>query len=84
MSLKDYKDRESQSDNGEKGRQSMNVYWTRSFQGDLKKVLENVPEPGKVIVERISRLPILLICASFLRITTGNLSQKQCQNINQL
>jgi hypothetical protein len=51
MSLKDYKDRESQSDNGEEGRQSLNVYWTRTFQGDLKKVLENIPEPGKVIVK---------------------------------
>ncbi|ETS80719.1 hypothetical protein PFICI_08248 [Pestalotiopsis fici W106-1] len=48
MSLQDYKDREIQSDNGEKGHQSMNVYWTRDFQGDLKKVLKDVSETGKL------------------------------------
>ncbi|KAK7409063.1 hypothetical protein QQX98_008767 [Neonectria punicea] len=48
MTLKDYKDRENEPDNGERSRQSMNVYWTRSFQGDLKKVLDNVPDTGKL------------------------------------
>ncbi|PCD31421.1 hypothetical protein AU210_011075 [Fusarium oxysporum f. sp. radicis-cucumerinum] len=48
MSLKDYKDRESQSDNGEKRHPSMNVYWTRGFQGDLKKTLKDISEPEKL------------------------------------
>lgn len=75
MSLKDYKDRESQSDNGEKRHPSMNVYWTRGFQGDLKKTLKDISEPEKVMFRGIGWLLMTLTCDSFPKMMKSQLSQ---------